>query len=119
MTTSPDNERRSAAQDSGSDQDIGGRADAGLMPIDMACAGCGYGLIGESFDGNCPQCDGPVSATARPDDLVLASAAHLTMLSRGLALVQGGLIGQIVSVVAVIAFSVLLGGMGITLSNGS
>jgi hypothetical protein len=85
--------------------------EAALVHLDVGCAGCGYGLIGESYAGACPRCDVPVRRTVLPTDLILADARHLRRLRRGLTLVLAGILGQIVVGVGLVVSQAILSGV--------
>jgi hypothetical protein len=85
---------------------------AALLHLDLACVGCGYGLLGEPVDAACPQCDAPISQTVRPGDLLLANDRFLNRLRFGLQLVLGGILGQVVVTVALVVGQVVLASPG-------
>lgn len=89
------------------------------MPIDIGCARCGYGLMGEPFAAACPQCEVAISSSVQPGDLLLAEERHLGTMSRGLALVLGGLIAQILSVLSLVAVRIVLTNTSLNLSHGA
>ncbi len=83
-----------------------------LLHIDLACAACGYGLLGEPVDASCPQCEAPINLTVRPGDLLLASDHFLRRLRFGMQLVLGGILGQVVVTVAIVVGQVVLASPG-------
>jgi len=78
------------------------------LHVDLACASCGYRLLGEPFDGDCPRCDTSVASTVRRGDLMLCDTAYLRRISQGLLLVLVGLVAQLVTTVGIIMLSVVL-----------
>lgn len=92
----------------------GYRSPAGttLLHIDLACASCGYGLLGEPIDAACPQCEAPINLTVRPGDLLLADDRVLRRLRFGMQLVLGGILGQVVVTVAIVVGQVVLASPG-------